>query len=147
MAYEFLYAPPHVDGGAELLAIVIGANQPIKPGAEFLTPPDMPMQLACIGHPAGHKVRPHVHLDVNRTFSRTQEVLYVRKGKAQLDLFTADGEPAGSRILAAGDLVMLVAGGHGLTVLEEVEIVEIKGGPYLGRERDKKSLIQEQGEH
>lgn len=40
-------------------------------------------------------------------------------------------------ILEAGDTILLVSGGHGFTVLEEVEMIEVKQGPYSG-EADKK---------
>ena len=37
----------------------------------------------------------------------------------------------------AGDIILLVSGGHGFQVLEEVEMIEVKQGPYAGNE-DKK---------
>ena len=36
----------------------------------------------------------------------------------------------------AGDVILLIEGGHGFEVLEEIEMVEVKQGPYAG-ERDK----------
>jgi hypothetical protein len=41
-----------------------------------------------------------------------------------------------SRILEAGDTILFVTGGHGFEVLEEVEMIEVKQGSYVG-ERDK----------
>ncbi len=41
-----------------------------------------------------------------------------------------------SRDLQAGDVILLVSGGHGFQVLEEVEMIEVKQGPYAG-ENDK----------
>jgi hypothetical protein len=38
--------------------------------------------------------------------------------------------------LEAGDVILLVSGGHGFEVIEEVEMIEVKQGPYLG-EHDK----------
>ena len=37
-----------------------------------------------------------------------------------------------SRILNAGDVILLVSGGPGFQVLEEVEMIEVKQGPYSG---------------
>ena len=37
-----------------------------------------------------------------------------------------------SRILDAGDIVLLATGGHGFKVLEEIEMIEVKQGPYAG---------------
>lgn len=42
-----------------------------------------------------------------------------------------------SRELHAGDIILLVSGGHGFTVLDEVEMIEVKQGPYAG-DNDKK---------
>jgi hypothetical protein len=36
-----------------------------------------------------------------------------------------------SRTLAAGD-VMLIRGGHGFEVIEDLEMIEVKQGPYAG---------------
>jgi hypothetical protein len=39
--------------------------------------------------------------------------------------------------LAAGDAILLIAGGHGFEVLEACQIMEVKQGPYLSKEKDK----------
>jgi len=41
-----------------------------------------------------------------------------------------------SYILNAGDVILLASGGHGFKVLDEVEMIEVKQGPYSG-EADK----------
>lgn len=41
-----------------------------------------------------------------------------------------------SRILESGDAILLATGGHGFEVLEEIEMIEVKQGPYAG-EADK----------
>jgi mannose-6-phosphate isomerase-like protein (cupin superfamily) len=38
--------------------------------------------------------------------------------------------------LESGDVILLIKGGHGFEVLEELEMIEVKQGPYLG-EQDK----------
>ena len=45
-----------------------------------------------------------------------------------------------SKVLHMGDIILLVSGGHGFTVLDEVEMVEVKQGPYAG-DNDKKRFI------
>ena len=37
-----------------------------------------------------------------------------------------------SRILCGGDVILLVSGGHGFEVLEDIEMIEVKQGPYAG---------------
>jgi hypothetical protein len=37
-------------------------------------------------------------------------------------------------VLESGDVILLSNGGHGFEVLEEVEMIEVKQGPYCGDE-------------
>jgi mannose-6-phosphate isomerase-like protein (cupin superfamily) len=62
----------------------------------------------------------------------TQEVLVIKKGKLRVDFYDEYEEYLESRILGAGDVILLVSGGHGFKVLEELEMIEIKQGPYAG---------------
>jgi len=41
-----------------------------------------------------------------------------------------------SRVIMAGDVILLASGGHGFTMLEPTEMIEVKQGPYVG-ESDK----------
>ena len=41
-----------------------------------------------------------------------------------------------SRTIGAGDVILLIKGGHGFSVVEDIEMFEIKQGPYIG-EADK----------
>ena len=49
-----------------------------------------------------------------------------------VDFYTDAGKYVESRELGAGDVILLSAGGHGFEVLEEIEMVEVKQGPYAG---------------
>jgi hypothetical protein len=118
-----------------LLAIVIPAGFR-REGIEFFTPGDFSQQLAYMNRPAGHRVPPHVHNPVRREVTNTLEVLFVRSGRVRVDLYGDDRQPAGQRTLAAGDIILLASGGHGITMLEPTEIIEVKQGPYAG-EQDK----------
>jgi hypothetical protein len=35
-------------------------------------------------------------------------------------------------VLEAGDTILLISGGHGFEVLEELDMIEVKQGPYAG---------------
>jgi mannose-6-phosphate isomerase-like protein (cupin superfamily) len=37
-------------------------------------------------------------------------------------------------VLEAGDVILLIKGGHGFKVLEDLEMFEVKQGPYAGDE-------------
>jgi phage gp45-like len=86
--------------------------------------------------PEGYVVAPHDHNQVSRNIELTQEVLFIKSGKVRLDIYTPGREYLRSCVLAAGDAALLAHGGHGLVILEEAEIIEVKQGPYVG-EADK----------
>lgn len=117
--------------GSILLAIVLCADFK-EPGIHFLTSPELSQQLAYMKHPAGKIIEPHVHNPVPRQVHYTQEVLFIRKGRLRVDFYDEKREYLESRELRSGDVILLVAGGHGFEVLEEVEMIEVKQGPYVG---------------
>ncbi|HSW61451.1 MAG TPA: hypothetical protein VLJ60_11665, partial [bacterium] len=70
----------------------------------------------------------------------TQEVLVMRKGKLRVDFYDNERNYLESRILEAGDVILLASGGHGFEVIEDVEMIEVKQGPYAG-ENDKTRFV------
>jgi hypothetical protein len=115
----------------EIFAIIISRDFD-KPGIHFVTPGGFSQQLAYMRHPAGKVIQAHVHNPVNREVQYTLEVLLLRKGRLRVDFFDNDQKYLESRILEAGDVILLATGGHGFEVLEEVEMIEVKQGPYAG---------------
>lgn len=119
----------------ELLAIIVPAGY-AAPGVNFATEGSLSQQLAVMSHPKGKVIEPHTHNAVQREVHFTQEALFLRKGALRVDLYDGRRNYLESRVLRAGDVILLVGGGHGFEVLEDIEMVEIKQGPYTG-ERDK----------
>ena len=117
--------------GEQLLAIIVRSNFE-KSGLHFFTPDDFSQQLAYMHHPVGKLIEPHIHNFVPRAVNMTQEVLIVRRGKIRVDFYGSDCDYLRSRVLEAGDIVLLASGGHGFEVLEDLEMVEVKQGPYAG---------------
>jgi mannose-6-phosphate isomerase-like protein (cupin superfamily) len=115
----------------ELLAIIVRSAYD-KPGITFFTSNDLSQQLAFMHHPAGKIIEPHVHNPVPREVHYTQEVLFIRRGKVRVDFYDTDQIYLESRILEQGDVILLATGGHGFEVLEELEMLEVKQGPYAG---------------
>lgn len=122
--------------GEETIAIIIPAEFE-KDGIEFFTPADFSQQLAYMKRPAGYVIDPHIHNKVKRSVHYTLETLFIRKGKVKIDFFTREKKYLESVVLKTGDVVLLAAGGHGFTMLEETEMIEVKQGPYSGVESDK----------
>jgi len=71
-------------------------------------------------------------------------VLIFQSGRVRADFFSEDGVAVCSREMIAGDVLCLLAGGHGFTVIEDARILEVKQGPYLG-EHEKRRFPEDQG--
>jgi mannose-6-phosphate isomerase-like protein (cupin superfamily) len=121
--------------GLEPIALIIKADFDAE-GLHFFTPDSFSQQVAYMRHPKDKEITPHVHNMVTRQVLYTQEVLWVRKGKVEVNLFTSRKSFLTTRVLGAGDLILLCGGGHSFRMLEETSMIEIKQGPYAG-ENDK----------
>lgn len=71
-------------------------------------------------HGAGKIIGAHSHNDIIREFNRTQEVLVIRRGRLRVDFYDDTQTYLKSRILSAGDVILLAAGGHGVEALEDL---------------------------
>jgi len=124
-----------VDRKGRLLALIIPSGYS-APGIQFFTPNEFSQQLAYMNRPSGHVIDPHVHKPVPRNVEYTLEALFIRKGKLQVDFYDEDQTFVDKRVLQSGDVILLVSGGHGFTMIEQTEMIEVKQGPYAG-EMDK----------
>jgi mannose-6-phosphate isomerase-like protein (cupin superfamily) len=119
----------------KLIAVIIPSSYKAG-GTEFFTPDSFSQQLAFMSHKKGKVIDAHVHNHNPREVVFTQEVLIIRKGKLRVDFYSDEREYLESRILEAGDVILLASGGHGFEVIEDLEMIEVKQGPYAG-ENDK----------
>jgi len=118
-----------------LLALILRSNFRAE-GIRFFTPDDFSQQLGYMNRPRGYVIPPHVHNPVRRSVHYTKEVLIIRSGRLRVDFYDDDQNYLESRILEAGDVILLAFGGHGFEMLEPTEMIEVKQGPYAG-EADK----------
>ena len=123
----------------EMLALIV-RQEYSKPGISFFTPDDLSQQLAYMRHPAGKMIDAHFHNPVPRTVAYTQETLFIKSGRLRVDFFDDQQQYLESRELKAGDVILLIKGGHGFEVLEELEMIEVKQGPYAG-DQDKTRFV------
>lgn len=123
----------------KLLAVIIKNDYSCE-GVNFITPNEYSQQVAYMHHSAGKIIDAHIHNLVHRNVVLTQEVLFIKKGKLRVDFYDEYEDYLESCILSSGDVILLVSGGHGFKVLEEVEMIEVKQGPYSG-EADKKRFV------
>ena len=115
----------------EIRAIIV-RNSFSKPGVTFVTPDDYSQQLAYMHHPKGHVILPHVHNEVKREVLYTKEVLVIKRGILRCDFYDENRNYEKSIVISDGDVIILVSGGHGFECLDEVEMIEVKQGPYAG---------------
>ncbi len=119
----------------KLIALII-RNEYSCEGVNFITPDVYSQQVAYMHHPAGRVIDAHRHNIVHRNVVMTQEVLFIKKGRLRADFYDEYEDYLESRELNAGDVILLISGGHGFKALEELEMIEVKQGPYVG-ENDK----------
>ena len=116
-----------------------------KDGIQFFSKEEYSLQLGSMKRPQGYKVRSHIHKPICRNTVGTQEVLFVKKGRVRIDFYSLKQVFLESRELSDGDTILFANSGHGIEVLEEAVIVEVKNGPYVN-EADKEHFEGKKGE-
>ena len=112
-------------------AILIRASSSVD-GIKFFSPSDYSQQIGLMTRPAGYVVAPHIHVEVERRITQTQEVLLIRKGSCLITLYDKLNAPFENIVLNDGDVILLAHGAHKIEMLTECEILEVKQGPYAG---------------
>lgn len=121
--------PIQADG--TLFGLVV-RDGPAPDQTAFLTEPEHTLQLGYIVYPAGHEIPRHTHRPVVRTITGTAEVLVVKEGRCELDVYDDGAALVETVTLAAGDVVLLLGGGHAFRMIEDTVLMEVKQGPYPG---------------
>jgi hypothetical protein len=114
----------------QIIAIIVNKDYQVD-GIKFLSPNDFSLQLGYMKRPSGYQVIPHVHNPVHRHTIGTQEVLLIKSGRIRIDFYSFEQIYLESRELSTGDIILLAGAGHGIEVLEEATIVEVKNGPFI----------------
>lgn len=108
-------------------------------GLSFYSNDEEYVQVGTWVYNEGKALSPHIHNEVERKVSRTQEVIYVRKGSIEACIYGVDGELVSSVQVSTGDTLVLLIGGHGYKVLEDgTQVLEVKSGPYVGASLDRR---------
>jgi hypothetical protein len=120
-----------ITSGDDVLALVVRASH--RPAATtFLTDPEHVQQVGFVVYGRGGEVARHAHLPVERRIVGTPEVIVVRAGRCELDVFDDRRELVATRELREGDVMVMLGGGHGFRMLEDTVLLEVKQGPYGG---------------
>ena len=126
-----MHGAEEIRAGEQLIALIVRAG--LRPTeTTFVTADSLPQQVGFVVYPAGGEVARHVHRPIRRQLEGTAEVLLVRTGRCEVDLYDEERAPVATRELVQGDVILLVAGGHGFRMLEDTTFLEVKQGPYTG---------------
>ncbi|PYJ12408.1 MAG: hypothetical protein DME93_07525 [Verrucomicrobia bacterium] len=129
-----VYCTEHIEhiawNGKPLAYIIRAEMNPQK--TTFLTPPEFKQQVGFVVYPAGGEIQRHVHRPLQRHLVGTSEVLIIRRGRCEIDIYNNGRELVATRELRRGDIMLMVDGGHGFRMLEDTVFLEVKQGPYTG---------------
>ena len=118
------------------LAYIIRKDIEIK-GKKFFGSLDDFLQIGYMNLKKGNTLKPHIHKLQKKIITENQEVIYIVSGKMKVTFYNRIPQKISEAILTDGDLIILLSGGHGFEFLEDTKMIEIKQGPYTGRDNDK----------
>lgn len=129
-----------IESEGTVIARVVTA-QDVKQGLSFFSDDKEFLQVGSWRYGNGTHLKAHIHNIAERTIKRTQEAIIVVKGSVQAAIYAENGSYLERLQINAGEMLILFAGGHGYEITEEDTIAyEIKNGPYLGAETDRRRI-------
>jgi len=117
-------------------AEVLRSNAKV-PSTRFFSPPGSSMQFGLLAHEAGFVEPAHIHHPVKRQIQDLQQMFVVQRGVVAVDFFDDSGQKFAEVILRKVDAILQADGAHSVRVLEDMQCVSVKQGPFLGAEKDK----------
>ena len=103
----------------------------------FYSPAESSFQFGLLAHEAGFVEPPHYPHPVKPTVKELQQMFVVQKGRVAVQLYKEDGTYITEIVLKAGDAIVLIHGVHAIRVIEDMQCISVKQGPYMGEEKDK----------
>ena len=113
-----------------LFALIVRKKFRKKSGINFFTSKDAAQQFGYMKHKKNHFIKPHKHNKRLTRILRTTEVILLLKGTLRVDFYNDKYKYLFSKKINERDIIMLIHGGHGFKVLKNVEMIEVKQGPY-----------------
>lgn len=126
-----------IASGSQIYALLLYADD-FQIGANFVSEAEWPLQVGLMTLPSGHSIAAHAHLlRDSPKVQPTQEFLMVIAGRMEVDFFDEMKQCFQTETLHQGEALFQIRGGHAFRFLEPTRLIEVKSGPYLGREKDK----------
>tara|TARA_Y100000590_G_scaffold171081_2_gene195723 strand:+ start:1279 stop:1716 length:438 start_codon:yes stop_codon:yes gene_type:complete len=115
----------------KLYALIIKKGFRKKKGITFFTENSFNQQIGYMKHPKNFLIKPHSHIKRLAKIFYTSEVIILQKGRLRVDFYNNKKKYLFSIFINKNEIIMLIHGGHGFKVIKDVEMLEIKQGPYL----------------
>jgi hypothetical protein len=125
-----------IEYGGIKYAEVIWANARVSE-TTFFSSAESSFQFGLLAHEAGFVEAPHFHKEVERKISDLQQMFIVQMGVVGVELYSDEGKLLREITLNAGDAIVLIHGVHAIRVIEDMQCISVKQGPYLGEAEDK----------
>lgn len=130
MAYEVI----EFDG--LVYAEVIWADTSVEV-TKFFSPAESSFQFGLLAHKKGFIEPAHYHHTVRREILDLQQMFVVQRGVVAIDFYSLEGIKLREIVLRVGDAINLGGGSHAVRVLEDMQCISVKQGPFLGDQLDK----------
>lgn len=128
----------------KLLALIIHKKFRRLKGVNFFTNPKNTQQIGYMKHKKNHIIQPHLHKKRLTKIYFTTEVIIILKGILRIDFYDYKKKYLFSKKISKGQIIMLISGGHGFKVIRDVEMIEVKQGPYcITKDKKKFSFIDQ----
>ena len=128
----------------KLFALIVRGKYRNTRGINFFTSKNNTQQFGYMKHKKNHIIKPHKHNQRLTKILKTTEVILLLKGSLRVDFYNNKKKYLFSNIINEKDIIMLVHGGHGFKVLKNVEMIEVKQGPYsLASDKTKFNKVDE----
>ena len=118
-----------IDKDGNLIAVHLDLKN-AKDYKSFYTENSADIQFGVFNLPKNESIIKHYHPEQRRVIKTTTEVLILMSGKVEVSLYDTSLEHIKNIILQSGSVLITLTGGHGIEVLEESKMIEVKQGPY-----------------
>jgi hypothetical protein len=125
-----------IENNGKRFAEIIRAAEHVEK-TTFYSPADSSFQFGLLAHTAGFFEPPHYHRPFTREINDLQQMFVVQRGVVAVQLYTDEGEMFREVTLKTGDAIVLIHGVHSLRVIEDMQCISVKQGPFLGTDYDK----------
>ena len=116
----------------------------VPEGLSFFTSDEKFIQVGTWNYKKNRVLDLHYHLEFPRISYKTNESVFVVKGKILCKLFRENGEFLKEVTINENEMITQFNGAHEYTILEDSIAIEIKNGPYFGPEKDRKRIEKQE---